>query len=172
MARCLMPLVLLAALLAPSPARPDQNPQTAPTRPEASDHIREGLAHFERAFYGLVPQKRHKEADVEFDLAVAAFQRELAQRPASVAAHRHLARIHAVRGHHAEAAASYDEVARLDPLDLDACVLASLAYVELGRFDEARDRLLAAREHATQDSARARLDEYLTKLAGARRQPQ
>ena len=165
MAHRLMPLVLLAVLLAPAVALPRQLPSQATTRPEASDHIRQGVAHFERAFYELIPQRRQHDADIEFDLAVAAFQRELGLRPSSVVAHRHLARVHAVRGRFALAAPGYDEVARLDPLDLDAYVLAALAYIELGQFETARDRLQDARARAVDPLAQATLDDYLSKLA-------
>jgi tetratricopeptide (TPR) repeat protein len=165
MARRLMPLVLLAALLAPAAAHPGQDSGQAATRPEASDHITQGIAHYERAFFDLTPKKRQAEAEAEYDLAVAAFQRELAVRPASAAAHRHLARVYAVRGQHARAARAYDELARLDPSDLDAYVLAALAYVELEQFDAARDRLMDARSRALDPRAQATLDEYLAKLA-------
>lgn len=132
---------------------------------EESDHIRQGIAHYERAFYQLIPHKRQQEADAEFDLAAAAFQRELALRPSSVDAHRRLARLNSVRSRFALAASGYDEVTRLDPLDLDAYVLAALAYIELEQFDMARERLLDARSRALEPHAQQMLDVYLSRLA-------
>ncbi len=170
MAHRLMPLVILAVLLAPAVALNAQQRSPGTARPEESDHMRQGTAHFERAFYQLIPHKRQHEADAEFDLAAAAFQRELDVRPLSVDAHRRLARLNAVRGRFALAASGYDEVTRLDPPNLDAYVLAALAYIELEQFDTARDRLLDARSRALEPHAQQMLDLYLSRLAA--RSPQ
>lgn len=167
MARCLTPMVLLAVLLTPALAPAAPSPGQASTRSEATDNVRQGLAHFERAFYQLMPGNRSGEAEAEFDLAEAAFLREVSLRPASVAAHRALARLNAVRGRDVQAAREYDEVARLEPSDADALVLAALSYAKLGHFDTARNRLLDARGRTDDAAALARLDEYLARLDAA-----
>lgn len=101
-----------------------------------------GVGHFDKTFCNLTPHKRDLEASHECDLAIAEFQRELAVRPSSAAAHGHLACIHDLRKQFDKAAAHYDKLAGLDPFNTDACVLAALAWAEDGRLAEAPYRLL------------------------------
>lgn len=170
MVQRLLPLVLvLIACAAPALAQngPPAAPPTAPASQSAS--MRAGIAHFEKAFYKFTPQKRDHEANAEFEQAIAAFTRELAAAPASADAHRYLARIYAVRKDFAKAAAHYDKVAALEPLNVDACVLAALAHVDANQVAEARLRLLAAKTRTADPAALARLDEYLEKLDALKR---
>jgi lipopolysaccharide biosynthesis regulator YciM len=122
------------------------------------------VSHFDRAFYELTPHKRDADAAREFDLAVVDFERELAVNPSSVVAHQYLARIQATRNNHLDAARHYDRVSDLKPLDVDACVLAALEYVEVGRIDEARARLATAQARTSDPNVLAKLAEYLGKL--------
>ena len=162
MALRFVPLVLFVVCSGVAAAQP--GPAPPPAAP--SEHVRLGTTHFERAFYQLTPQQRHVEAAREFDLAVAAFERELAVRPGSLDAHRALGRIHMVRRHFGRSAAHYDALTQLTPSDLDAWVLAALAHAEAGDRSTARDRLLSASQHTDDSGARARLAEYLARLDG------
>ena len=161
-----LPPSLLVALRGPAPAVPGPAPPPQQAPADASEHVRRGAAHFDRAFYELTPQKRDRDAAREFDLAVAEFQGELAARPTSTVAHRYLARIYTARGNFGSAAEHYDQLMALEPLDVDACVLAALAYAEDGRFVEARARLAAARLRTEDPAVLARLADYAAKLNG------
>lgn len=137
--------------------------QSSRSQPQ-SERVRSGVTHFERAFYDHAPHAREAEAAREFDLAIAEFEQEVAARPASVVAHEYLGRIYALRKQPAKAAAHYDRVMALEPLNVDACVLAALAYVDAGQPDEARARLAAAQSRTSDPAALAKLGEYRAKL--------
>jgi len=161
--RCL-PFVLLIALLVVVPAAPGPALPSPQGPPAQSEQGRQGVSHFERAFYGLLPHGRGPEADQEFDRAIAQFELELSRRPSSAAAHAYLGRIHALRKDWRHSAEHYDRLGEIEPANVDALVLAALAYGELGEFAEARARLTTARERTTDPGALATLGGYLAKL--------
>ncbi len=160
-------LALLAALVVPLGARASQPALPQPPSGEQSEGVRRGVGHFDKAFYDLTPHKRDLEAAQEYDSAIAAFENELAVRPASATAHAYLARIYYLRQQFDRAAAHYDRLTELDPENIDAYVLAALAYTEAGNIGEARTRLETAKHHTTDPGAVRRLDEYLAKLQTA-----
>jgi cytochrome c-type biogenesis protein CcmH/NrfG len=164
MVRKLLPLVLLTVLVVPAAAQSGAPPPVQQNPTEQSERVRQGVSHFDQAFYRLTPQKREGEAAREFDQAIAQFELELTHQPASATAHAYLGRIYAIRKDYRKSAAHYDRVSEIEPLNVDACVLAALAYVELGEMAEARARLATARGRTTDPVALARLAEYLSKL--------
>ncbi len=163
-------LVLVVVLLA-SPAAAQGDPPQRPAGPPApqSEQMKAGVAHFDKAFYDLTPRNRHAEAADEFNRAVAAFERELAASPSSAAAHTYLARIYAVRKDFRKAGAHYDEVSEIEPQNVDACVLAALAYLDANEVAEARDRLVRAKARTVDPSVLARLDDYIARVDALRR---
>lgn len=164
MRNALLLLVLLAVLLMPMWATAGQPGLPLARGGEQSEGLRRGVGHFDKAFYDLTPHKRDLEAAREYDLAIAEFQRELAMRPSSAEAHAYLARIYYLRNQFDKAATHYDQLAALDPYNIDAYVLAALAYAEDGKFAEARTRLTAAKHQTMDSGVLTRLDEYLAKL--------
>ena len=164
MAAKLLPLVLLVVLLLPATAVPGPAPPQSKSQVPQSERVRQGVSHFERAFYELTPHKRDVEAAREFDLAIGQFESELAEQPRSAEAHAYLARIYAVRKDFGKAAAHYDRLSELEPDNVDACVLAALAYVDSGQVTEARARLIAAKERTSDPDVLAKLAEYMSKL--------
>jgi tetratricopeptide (TPR) repeat protein len=122
------------------------------------------VSHFERAFYELTPQKRDREAAQEFDQATAQFELELTRQPSSAVAHAYLGRIYSIRKDYRQSAAHYDRLSDIEPLNVDACVLAALSYGEAGEFVEARTRLAEARLRTSDPGALARIAEYMAKL--------
>ena len=157
-------LVLLTALLVPAPAEPGQGPPARQSPTAQSERVRQGVSHFERAFYELTPQKRDREAAQEFDQAIAQFELELKQQPSSGMAHSYLGRIYSLRKDYRKSAAHYDRLSEIEPLNVDACVLAALAYGEAGEFVEARARLTEAKLRTSDPAALARIAEYLAKV--------
>jgi tetratricopeptide (TPR) repeat protein len=122
------------------------------------------VSHFERAFYELTPQKRDREAAQEFDQAIAQFELELSREPSSAVAHQYLGRIYSLRKDYRKSAVHYDRLSEIEPLNVDACVLAALAYGEAGDFAEAKVRLVEARQRTSDPAALARIAEYLDKV--------
>jgi tetratricopeptide (TPR) repeat protein len=165
----LLPLVLLTALLVPPAARSGAPPPVQQNPTEQSEHVRQGVGHFERAFYQLTPQKRDREASVEFEQAIAEFEREVSRRPSSAVAHAYLGRIYSIRKDFKRSAAHYDRLSEIEPLNVDACVLAALAYGELGDVAHASARLEAARLRTSDPDVLARLAEYRERLARLKR---
>ena len=168
------PLMLLAVLLASVSAAFAQN-GSPPPRPESqpspqTERLKNGIAHFERAFYVLTPQKREAEAAAEFATALTEFEGEVAASPASIEAHTYLARIHAFRKDFRKAGAHYDQVASLQPFNVDACVLAALAYIDAKDVAEARLRLVDAKTRTMDPDVLARLDEYIARVDALRRE--
>ena len=164
MARRVLPLVLLTVLLVPAWAASGQAPPQGQSPTAQSERIRQGVSHFERAFYELTPQKREREAAQEFDQAIAQFELELKQQPASAVAHRYLGRIFSLRKDYRKSAQHYDRLSEIEPSNVDACVLAALSYAEAGDVTEARLRLAEARLRTSDPVALAKIAEYMAKL--------
>ena len=165
MVRKLLPLVVLTVLVVPAAARSGAPPPVPQNPTGQSEHVRQGVSHFERAVYELTPQKRDREASAEFEQAIAEFEREVSRRPSSAVAHAYLGRIHALRKDFRKSAAHYDRLSAIEPLNVDACVLAALAYGELGDRAKASARLEAARQRTSDPEVLARLAEYRARLA-------
>lgn len=160
-------LVLLVGLVAP-PA-PEAAPQQPSIPATQSEHVRNGIQHFERAFYELTPRKQDADAAREFDAAIAEFEAEAAARPSSATAHSYLGRIYNLRKDYPKAAAHYDRLSEIEPLNVDACVLAALAYAEDGRIPESRARLDAAKLRTSDPVVLGRLADYMSKLDAIKR---
>jgi tetratricopeptide (TPR) repeat protein len=165
MVRKLLPLVLLTVLLVPTAARSGAPPPVQQHPAGQSERVRQGVSHFERAFYELTPQKRDREASEEFEQAIAEFELEVSRQPASAVAHAYLGRIYSLRKDFRRSAAHYDRLSEIEPLNVDACVLAALAYGELGDAAHASARLEAARRRTSDPDVLARLAEYRARLA-------
>ncbi len=166
MATTLVSLVLLLALAAPVP--PPTPPQ-GPAQSQQSERMRSGVQHFERAFYELTPKKLDAEAAREFDQAIAEFEAEAVDRPSSAAAHSYLGRIYSLRKDYKKAAAHYDRLTVIEPSNVDAYVLAALAFVEDGQVSEARARLEAAKRVTSDPDVLGRLAGYISKLDTVKR---
>jgi len=164
MARQFLPLVLLTVLLSPAWAESGQAPPAQKSPTIQSERVRQGVSHFERAFYQLTPQKRDREAAQEFDQAIAQFEVELTRQPSSAVAHQYLGRIYSLRKDYRKSAEHYDRLSEIEPLNVDACVLAALGHAELGEMAEARLRLTEAQQRTTDPVALARIAEYMAKL--------
>jgi len=165
----LLALLVLLVGLVPPPAM-QATPQRQSSNPAAqSEHVRNGVQHFDRAFYELTPKKQDADAAREFDAAIAEFEAEAAARPSSAVAHSYLGRIYSLRKEYAKAAAHYDRLSEIEPLNVDACVLAALAYAEDGRLAESRARLDAAKLRTSDPVVLGRLAEYMSKLDAIKR---
>ena len=163
MARQFLPLVLLTVLLVPASAEPGQGPPAQQNPTVQSERVRQGVSHFERAFYDLTPHKRDLEAAKEYDQAIAQFELELKQQPSSAVAHQYLGRIYSLRKDYKKSAEHYDRLSEIEPLNVDACVLAALSLGQAGDFAEARLRLLEAQQRTSDPAALAKIAEYLAK---------
>jgi tetratricopeptide (TPR) repeat protein len=168
MATVLASLVLLLALAAPPPSQTGPPPQSQGQAPQ-SEHVRNGVQHFDRAFYDLTPKKHDAEASREFDLAIAEFEAEVVAHPSSATAHSYLGRIYSLRKDYKKSAAHYDRLSEIQPQNVDACVLAALAYAEDGQIAESRARLEAAKLRTSDPYALGKIAEYMSKLDNVKR---
>jgi tetratricopeptide (TPR) repeat protein len=164
MRRRVLPIILLVLLAAPAWSLSGQAPPAQNAAAGQSERVRQGVSHFERAFYDLAPHRRDLEAAKEFDQAIAQFELELEQRPSSAVAHQYLGRIYSLRKDYKKSAEHYDRLSEIEPLNVDACVLAALGHAESGDIPAARERLAEARQRTSDPVALARIAEYVAKL--------
>jgi tetratricopeptide (TPR) repeat protein len=135
-----------------------------PQAAEEALHNQQGLAHFNKAFYDLLPHQKKEEAAREFGLAVQEFQKALALNPDFPQAHRNLARVYYLQKKYSQAAKHYERLTELNPSDIDSYVQAASAYAEAGNFAEARAQLEAAKTMTEDEHILKKLDGYLEKL--------
>jgi tetratricopeptide (TPR) repeat protein len=156
----LLPILTLLLSLIPSAASGASGTQGG----RESAYNQKGLEYFKEGFYQRLPKGQQREADQAFDLAATEFRNAIAVKPDFVEAHRNLARLHFVRKQFSEAAASYMNVTRLAPGDLDAYVQIALAYIELERFDEAIRQIELAKTQTDDPQAVQKLEGYVQKI--------
>ncbi|MBN2337857.1 MAG: hypothetical protein JXP48_04880 [Acidobacteria bacterium] len=156
-----LPLALSAAVVQ---AAPPGNGRAEP------DHLQRGLASFEQGFFELLPANRKAEAEQAFGAAIRELKLAEKEDPDNMAVHRALARVYAVRRNHGEAAAHYRRLTELDPLAIDAYILAAVSLAEMGRFAEARVELDRARGMTDDSGAMESLDVLCRRLTRAETQ--
>jgi tetratricopeptide (TPR) repeat protein len=137
--------------------------------PDEVYYNKKGMSHFKKGFYEFTPQKRKKEAEQQYGLAIQQFQKALALNPDYAEAHRNLGRVYSVRGQFTKAATHYKKLTALDPHDIDSYVLTALAYAEADQYDDARAELETAKSMTTDKQVIKKLDHYIEKLEQARR---
>lgn len=130
---------------------------------DAGYHNRQGLEYFNKGFYEHTPRHQDTEAARSYRLAVKEFTAAIEKDSTSAEAHRNLARVYYVQKNFAGAAEEYRRVTELSPDDLDAYVNASLACIELKRFDEAIQLLQSAKGRTSDPKALETLDSYIAK---------
>lgn len=131
---------------------------------DAGYHNRQGMEYFNKGFYDLTPKHKDAEAEKNYGFAVKEFTAAIAKDSSSTEAHRNLARVYYVQKNFADAAEEYRRVTELAPGDLDAYVNASLACIELKRFDEAIQLLKDAKDQTSDPKAMETLDSYIAKV--------
>jgi len=141
--------------------------EKAPERaPGITPHAR-GVVHFERGFYELLPKGRAAEAAGEFEMAIREFKNALKLDPTQADTHRALARVYRLQEKYLLAAEHYQKVTELNPLDIDAYVMAAEALAGAGRYEDSGLLLQKAKTRTSDPGALQALDGYLRKLAEA-----
>ncbi|MGE5358639.1 MAG: tetratricopeptide repeat protein, partial [Bacteroidales bacterium] len=112
----------------------------------------------------FTPKKQDADAMREFELAIAEFEAEATARPSSATAHSYLGRIYSLKRDFKKSAAHYDRLSDIEPQNVDACVLAALAYAEDGQFAESRERLETAKLRTSDPKALELIAQYMSKL--------
>ena len=134
-----------------------------------NDLVARAKAHFEKGFYEDTPKGRGLQAAAEFAHAAGLFEQALAADPNDADAHRRLARVYAVQAKHLLAAKHYQRAGEIDPLDLDALVLAASEFADAKHFGESRTLLRRVQERTTDPRALRLLQGFLQKLEAAER---
>jgi tetratricopeptide (TPR) repeat protein len=127
-------------------------------------HNQKGLEYYHKGFNDLTPKKKDKEAEQNYQQAIAEFEKAIAASPDYVEAHRNLARVYYVKKDFQRAAEQYKKVTVLDPTDVDSYVNLSLAYIKLDRYDDAILELENAKAQTSDGSVIKKLDEYIQKI--------
>jgi len=129
-----------------------------------SYHNQKGLEYYHKGFNDLTPKKKDKEAEENYQQAIAEFEKAIAAKPDFVEAHRNLARVYYVKKDFQRAAEQYKKVTALNPSDVDSYVNLSLAYIKLQRYDDAIRELENAKAQTSDGSVIKKLDEYIQKI--------
>ena len=127
-------------------------------------HNQKGLEYYHKGFNDLTPKKKDREAEQNYQQAIAEFEKAIAANPNYEEAHRNLARVYYVKKDYQRAAEQYKKVTMLDPTDVDSYVNLSLAYTKLNRYEDAIQELENAKAQTSDGSLIKRLDEYIQKI--------
>jgi len=145
-------------------AAPDDAPGALP---EQAIINQQGLTHFKRGYYEMIPRGRKAEAQQEMARAEQAFIRAIEIDPDFTDAHRNLARLYYLQKKYDQAAIEYSHVLRLDPGDIDTYAQMAVVETELGNFEEAVSLLDAAKKETDDDQVIQKLDNYIQKITEA-----
>jgi tetratricopeptide (TPR) repeat protein len=138
--------------------------QNAGSPGNSAYHNERGLEHFKKGFYESTPAGKDREAEQNYDLAVAELKKAIDINPNSAEAHANLARVQYVRKNFAEAAGEYRRVLEIKPNDIDTHVVLALTYTRMERYEEAIDQLLVAKTRTGDEEILNKLDGYLAKI--------
>lgn len=127
----------------------------------------QGLTHFKRGYYEMIPRGRKAEAQQEMARAEQAFIRAIEIDPDFTDAHRNLARLYYLQKKYDQAAIEYSHVLRLDPGDIDTYVQMAVVETELGNFEEAVNHLEAAKKETEDEQVVQKLNNYIQKIKEA-----
>jgi tetratricopeptide (TPR) repeat protein len=135
--------------------------------PEVALKNQQGLTHFKRGYYEMIPRGRKAEAQQEMARAEQAFIRAIEIDPDFTDAHRNLARLYYLQKKYDQAAIEYSHVLRLDPGDIDTYVQMAVVETELGNFEEAVNHLEAAKKETEDEQVVQKLNNYIQKIKEA-----
>ena len=135
--------------------------------PEEALINQQGLTHFKRGYYEMMPRGRKVEAQQEMARAEQAFIRAIEIDPGFTDAHRNLARLYYLQKKYDQAAIEYSNVLRLDPGDIDTYVQMAVVETELGNFKEAVNHLEAAKNETEDEQVIQKLNDYIQKIKEA-----
>lgn len=140
------------------------NDRSTDSEAPARYHVERGNDYFNKGFYEALPKKKEDEASHHFEQAVSEFQKAIALDKDSVEAHRKLARVYYVQKRYLESAREYRKVTDLMPSDIDAYVLTALAYTRVKQYEQAIERLTAAKGVTDDKAVLEKLDDYITRI--------
>ena len=135
--------------------------------PEQAIINQQGLTHFKRGYYEMIPRGRKAEAQQEMARAEQAFIRAIEIDPDFTDAHRNLARLYYLQKKFDQAAIEYSHVLRLDPGDIDTYVQMAVVDTELGNFEAAVNYLEAAKKETDDEQVIQKLNDYIQKIQEA-----
>lgn len=130
----------------------------------AAEYNRKGLQYYNEAFYRQLPQGKHQEAAISFDLAATEFLNAVEANPNDPEAHRNLARLYYVRKQFSQAARVYKTLTILEPENIDTYIQLALCYTRFNQFNKAIQELKIAKTNADNPEVIAKLDEYIKRI--------
>ena len=128
------------------------------------EHEKEGLSHFQKAFYEATPRKDRAKADVHYRMAERAFQKAIEKDPHRVESYVHLGRTYFVQKKYKKAAITYRKALKLAPDQKEIYLKLASALEMGGDFAAAVDVLKQLREKETDERALQILDDFIRKI--------
>lgn len=159
--------IVLLLTLAVSPGAFAGSDNAPGSLPEKAQINQQGLTHFKRGYFEMIPRGRKVEAQQEMARAEQAFIRAIEIDPDFTDAHRNLARLYYLQKKYDQAAIEYSHVLRLDPGDIDTYVQMAVVETELGNFEEAVNHLEAAKNETDDEQVIQKLNDYIQKIKEA-----
>ena len=159
--------IVLLLILAVSPGAFAGSDNAPGALPEKAQLNQQGLTHFKRGYFEMIPRGRKAEAQQEMARAEQAFIRAIEIDPDFTDAHRNLARLYYLQKKYDQAAIEYSHVLRLDPGDIDTYVQMAVVETELGNFEKAVNHLEAAKNETDDEQVIQKLNDYIQKIKEA-----
>ncbi len=123
-----------------------------------------GMKHFHRAYYELVPQHETENAAIEFQLAEQAFSRAIQERPLWIEPYLHLGRCLFVQKKYTAAANIFQKAAMLAPERKEIQLQVASSMEMAGDYQSALKVLKALRNQEKNAKATTVLDELISKM--------
>jgi tetratricopeptide (TPR) repeat protein len=159
--------IVLLLIMAVSPGAFAGSDNAPGALPEKAQINQQGLTHFKRGYYEMIPRGRKVEAQQEMARAEQAFIRAIEIDPDFTDAHRNLARLYYLQEKYDQAAIEYSHVLRFDPGDIDTYVQMAVVETELGNFEKAVNHLEAAKNETDDEQVIQKLNDYIQKIKEA-----
>jgi cytochrome c-type biogenesis protein CcmH/NrfG len=128
------------------------------------EHEKEGLSHFNKAFYEATPRKDKAKATAEYQKAEKAFQKAIEKNPQRVESYLHLGRTYFVQKKYQKAATIYRKALKLAPEHKETYLQLASALEMGGDGAGAVDVLKELREKETDERSIQILDDLIERL--------
>ena len=130
----------------------------------AEELERDGLAHFQKAYFEAIPGKDRTKADAEYVLAENAFQEAIRRKPGRVDPYLHLGRTCFVQKKYLKAVNAYEKALNVAPERKETYLQLASALDMAGDYQGAAEVLKELREQEKDEHSLRVLDELINRF--------
>ena len=128
------------------------------------DFEKDGLKHYDKAYFTAIPQKNRAMADEEFALAEKAFHKAIEKRPRRINAYLHLGRTYSAQKKYAAAAETYRSALMIAPQQKKIYLRLASALEKDGDYRGAINALEKLRSLESDDRAIRIIDDFIGQM--------